>query len=91
MTKISFEADGTILVQGAPGPERNYRVAWGQVALTEEQAATAERNGWTIVLGKGNGQLAVVERSEKEWRDFRQGYTDALNDFRSAGSKLIRH
>ncbi len=68
-TRISFGDDGTILVEGAPGPERNYRVAYGQVALTEQQAATAERLGWHIVLGRGNGELAVVERNEKEWRD----------------------
>ena len=68
-TRISFQDDGTILVEGAPGPMPCYTVKYGQVALTEAQATQAEHFGWTILLGPGNNGLAVVQRTAKEWRD----------------------
>lgn len=71
LTTISFREDGSIEVNGAPVTSVNgsdYIINYGQVSLTEEQAETARRFGWTIVLGRGNGELAIVQRSEREWR-----------------------
>jgi len=76
-TTIKFKPDGTIIVEGAPGPFPCYEVAYGMVSLTEEQAETARRLGWKVILGRGNGELAVVERSVED-------YKNAVANIRSA-------
>lgn len=87
-TKISFWADGSIEVQGAPnlygddllgGPSTtDYKVNYGEVALTELQALQAEQYGWKIV-GRSNGFL-VVRRGMEEFAEWAQKARHAISD-----------
>lgn len=62
---IEFSSDGDTLVTGIPQP---YRITYGIVLLTEEQAKEAENHNWIRVESCASERSRGMVRVKKEPR-----------------------